>query len=286
MPSLICQSESQSGKTFSFSALFTRRIDHPIYQRALLIGLVVAISLCASPGWSEPQEGPPGAPQGAPQQQGPGGGGQGRFKPGAALGFLQDLGLTEEQKTKLKSIQQEGQTQNKALREKNRNLYREMMGYMASPSATEAKALEMQRHIQEEQAKMGEIRLKSWFKIRSVLTPEQIEKINTKFQEHAKRMDSIRDRMGQGGGNGASGGGFGQGGGALGERFRQRRGGRGGQMMQRPGLGGPEEGFAPPEGGQGSPIDGPPPEGHHGPSGQVMDGLFHSLLLPDGPEGG
>jgi Spy/CpxP family protein refolding chaperone len=223
-----------------------------------------------------------------PQRQGLG---QGRFKAGGAgggpRGFLQELSLTEDQKTKLKAIQQDGQSQSKAVREKTRGLYREMMTYMASPEAKEDKAMDMQRHIQGEQAKLGEIRMKSWFKIRSILTPEQIETINTKFQENAKRMDAMKDQAGKGGGNpagGRFGPGGGAGGGALGERFRQRRGGNGGQMFHRPGFGGPQEGFAPPDGaeGFGPPPEGPPPEG---PAGQLIDGLLHSALPPGGTGG-
>jgi hypothetical protein len=69
-----------------------------------------------------------------------------------------------------------------------------MMDYMADPGATEAKALEMQRDIQLDQAKMSELRVQSWFKMRSVLTPEQLKQVQTQFKEHQTKMEAFQER--------------------------------------------------------------------------------------------
>ena len=113
---------------------------------------------------------------------------------GGAMGFLKDLNLSEEQREKLKTMMQDGREKSQALREKSKGRYRAMMDYMADPSATEAKALEMQRDIQADQAKMSELRIQSWFKMRSVLTPEQLQQVQAKFKEHQTQMEAFHER--------------------------------------------------------------------------------------------
>lgn len=150
-----------------------------------------------------------GGPGGPGEAHGP----KGHGDNGSPVGLLRQLNLSEEQKTKVQEIIKQGQADSKALRDKNKGRYREMMDYMASPVATESKAMDLQRQIQQEQAQLSEMRIKSWFKIRQVLTKEQLEQINSRFQEHRDRMEAFRNQNHRG--PGPSGGPGGRLGGAF-----------------------------------------------------------------------
>jgi Spy/CpxP family protein refolding chaperone len=206
-----------------FLKSFTRsHFDHPMRPSGVALSLTLLLLLGGAACFqveAQPFSGQDGASQGQERFNGGGfrgkGGGQrfggarpnrrdaegGSFQKGqagqergGAMSFLKDLNLSEEQREKLKTMMQEGREKNHALREKSKGRYRAMMDYMADPAATEAKALEMQRDIQADQAKMSELRIQSWFKMRSVLTPEQLQQVQAKFKEHQTKMEAFHER--------------------------------------------------------------------------------------------
>lgn len=202
-----------------------------------------------------------GRGQGGPQpglHGGPGGGG---LPP-----MIRNLGLTDEQMTKLKTTQQESMAEARKIQQQARERRKALMEYIASPEAKEEKASVMQRELNENLEALAQLRLRSWFKMRSILTPEQLQKL---VSERKQRMQQMRPGQQQSGG-GQMGGpgsrrfgpgglnpqGFGQGG------FGQRRGpGGSGQWRQGPGRGNGNQGqWGPPPDDFEHPPEGPPPE--------------------------
>ena len=88
-----------------------------------------------------------------------------------------DLGLNPEQAQKVNATMQQGRAQSAALRQQLKAKREAMMRYVQSPSATEAGARNLNAEMNELQRQLGEIRLKTWFSMRSQLTPAQLEKL-------------------------------------------------------------------------------------------------------------
>lgn len=122
---------------------------------------------------------------------GPGKLGPGRGKPGCNGGMhqsLEKLNLSDEQKQKLEVIKKEGAAEAHSLKDLLRQKRKAMMEYLASPSATEAKALAMQEDIARTQSQIVQLRIKAWFKMRNVFTPEQLQTIE---KERKTRLDRL-----------------------------------------------------------------------------------------------
>lgn len=92
--------------------------------------------------------------------------------------MIQQLGLNPVQAEKVKAIMQQGQDQSKALHQQLRTKRQAMMKYLQSPDANENQARGMNAEINELQRQLSEIRLKSWFAMRSQMTPEQLQKMS------------------------------------------------------------------------------------------------------------
>lgn len=88
-----------------------------------------------------------------------------------------ELGLNPEQAQKVSATMQQGRAQSAALRQQLKAKREAMMRYVQSPDATEAGARSLNAEMNELQRQLGEIRLKTWFSMRSQLTPAQLEKL-------------------------------------------------------------------------------------------------------------
>lgn len=86
-----------------------------------------------------------------------------------------NLEMTQEQVAKLKAIRKASKaratTLTKALSIKRKRL----MAYVAIPKADEATALKLSREVSQVEAKIHALRVKTWFRMRDVMTPEQVE---------------------------------------------------------------------------------------------------------------
>jgi len=91
--------------------------------------------------------------------------------------MLNSLGLTDDQKTKIKAIKEQGRANNKALHEQVRNRRKALMDYVKSPNATESQAKVMNAEIGGLMAKLNEQRLNALFQMKTVLTAEQFDKM-------------------------------------------------------------------------------------------------------------
>jgi Spy/CpxP family protein refolding chaperone len=92
-------------------------------------------------------------------------------------GMLQKLGLSPEQSRRVDALLQRGRAESEDLRRQLRERRQALMRYLKRPEATEAGARAQSTEIQTLQNRLNEMRLKTWFAIRSQLTPEQIRKL-------------------------------------------------------------------------------------------------------------
>jgi Spy/CpxP family protein refolding chaperone len=98
--------------------------------------------------------------------------------------MIKDLGLSPEQGQKVKSTMEQGRAQSQSLREQLRTKRKAMMQYLQSPNATEAGARNLNNEINDLQRRLSEIRLKTWFSMRSQLNPEQLQKLQAIKAKH------------------------------------------------------------------------------------------------------
>jgi Spy/CpxP family protein refolding chaperone len=87
--------------------------------------------------------------------------------------LAQELKLSPEQQNKIKAIRDNASKEAEPLRQQLMAKQKEVMSYVGRPDATETKAIALQRDLHALQLKMAEHRLRTWFKIKSVMTPEQ-----------------------------------------------------------------------------------------------------------------
>lgn len=92
--------------------------------------------------------------------------------------IMEQLGLTPEQSQKVKSIKAQGRSQSSALHQQLLTKRQALMKYLQSPGASETQARNMNADINETQRQLSEVRLKTWFAMRSQLTPAQLQKLN------------------------------------------------------------------------------------------------------------
>ncbi|WP_303675093.1 Spy/CpxP family protein refolding chaperone [Vampirovibrio chlorellavorus] len=98
--------------------------------------------------------------------------------------MMKELGLSPEQGQKVKSAMEQGRAQSQPLREQLKTKRKAMMQYLQTPNATEAGARTLNSDINDLQRRLSEIRLKTWFSIRSQLNPEQLQKLQALKAKH------------------------------------------------------------------------------------------------------
>jgi len=169
--------------------------------KALMVLAIPAILATSQPGaWAEPG-------------QGSAMGGQPGSRPSPEARhqmMMQQMGLTSEQAEKMKALREQGKAQSQALQQQLKTKRQAMMQYMQSPDATEAQARRMHNELNDLQRQMGEQRIKSWFQMRTFLTPEQMQKMQQMRQQRMQHGGGMRGKSGgkQGGPGGRRGSGM------------------------------------------------------------------------------
>lgn len=105
------------------------------------------------------------------------------------------LGLSQDQLTRLREINRQGRPQmqeaNRALRDANREL--DLAIY--ADEINEALIAERVARFQQAQAKVAELRFKGELEIRKLLTPEQLVKFRELRERAEKRREEVRDEI-------------------------------------------------------------------------------------------
>jgi Spy/CpxP family protein refolding chaperone len=109
---------------------------------------------------------------------------------------MQEMGFTQEQMDQIKAIQQKAHSQAQPLKQTLEQKRKEMMEYVSSPGATEAQALSKQREFAQLQNQLSELRIKTWFKMKDVMSPEQLQRY-TQLHQRAQQFRS-KGRVGDG----------------------------------------------------------------------------------------
>lgn len=91
--------------------------------------------------------------------------------------MIQKLDLSPEQSQKVNLIMQRGKQQGQALHQTIRKKRQDLMRYLHAPDSTESQAMAMNSEINAMQRQMSELRLKTWFAMRAIMTPEQRQKL-------------------------------------------------------------------------------------------------------------
>jgi Spy/CpxP family protein refolding chaperone len=106
----------------------------------------------------------------------------------------QDLQLTEDQKQKMDSLRKEAKSQAEPLKKSMWKKKRSAMEYASSPDATLAKALEMQKDSQSTLNQLETLRITTWFKMRAILTPDQLKQLAVKQKAfHDKMQERLKN---------------------------------------------------------------------------------------------
>ncbi len=130
-----------------------------------------------------PMMGFPDAPEHG--QQGPGmrskGDPQKGVKGHRSEGFFSQLGLTDEQKQKLKALREQSHASGnrQAVRQKRQ----ELMQMLRSGSGTKEQALSKYREVAQTQNAMMEARIAKVYQLKAILTPEQFQKMQQRHEQ-------------------------------------------------------------------------------------------------------
>ena len=103
--------------------------------------------------------------------------------------IFSQLKLSPKQTEAIQAIGQEGRQKSEGLKTQLRTKRHALMQYLHTNNATLAPALALNNEVNQIQRQIGELRLKTFFAMRSQLTPEQLQqfqKLKTKFP-HAGR---------------------------------------------------------------------------------------------------
>jgi len=90
--------------------------------------------------------------------------------------ILDQLGLTPEQRKKIDAIKAESHTQGKAAHEQMHQQHKDFEAYLFSAGATEQGANVKIDSSSQRMANMGKLRVKTLFKMRALMSPEQFQK--------------------------------------------------------------------------------------------------------------
>jgi Spy/CpxP family protein refolding chaperone len=199
--------------------------------QTVLTALAVSILLSGfSTSYADPGTLPGNGARFSPQNQGFRGGGQGlsseqmQQRRAEMEGRLQKMGVSPEQLQQFKTLHEQNRQQAQVLKEQIQQRRQEFMQYVHSPNADEGTALAKQQELAQLMNQMHEMRIRSIFQMKKLLTPEQFQRLMERKQQGAS---GLGQRF-QGAGGGRLGGRFNQqgagGGGRLGRRFSNRQG--------------------------------------------------------------
>ena len=102
--------------------------------------------------------------------------------------FMDEIGVSSEQKTKLKTVVQETKKQIVPILDQLFDRTRQLIKYAASSQATEAETLTRAKELEDLRSEITPIRVKALFKVKTILTPEQQEKFGGHIQEGMKEF--------------------------------------------------------------------------------------------------
>jgi Spy/CpxP family protein refolding chaperone len=92
--------------------------------------------------------------------------------------MMKKLGLTSDQQKKINHIADQGRKKSKPLTQKLMVERQALWAYLKSPKADEKEALKRTSDVRKIRQQISELRLHTWFAIRKVLTPQQLEKLS------------------------------------------------------------------------------------------------------------
>jgi Spy/CpxP family protein refolding chaperone len=104
------------------------------------------------------------------------------------------LGLTEDQRAKMKTIREESKSQQESLRTELKAKHESLRQELDSANADRGKAEGLVKDISALELKMGLNRVDMIFKIKAVLTPEQYQKLQA---FHEKKRAEFKERRGK-----------------------------------------------------------------------------------------
>lgn len=109
--------------------------------------------------------------------------------------ILDQLNLSSEQRHKIDAIKQKAKTEAKGYHEQLRNNRKDFETYLFSPNANEATANAKVDQFSNLMSRMGKLRVKTLFQMRSVMTPEQFQKFGKLHQARVEeRMKAFENR--------------------------------------------------------------------------------------------
>ena len=103
--------------------------------------------------------------------------------------FTKDLMLTAEQQKKVDAIMEESKTQTESLKTTMMEKKKALKNYMMTETATQQEALKQQNELSQIHDQLKEMYIKDMFKIKAVLTPEQLKKCSEIHQKKMKDYD-------------------------------------------------------------------------------------------------
>lgn len=154
-----------------------------------LLGAVCWLQFNTANAVSPPVDEPTKAQAGGGFEQGnPGRMGAGREQQGPGR-MLEELGLSPEQKEKLKAMMEKNHAQHKAGRQEMKQQRQQLMTMIKSGSGSKQEAMALHRQIAQRQNAMMEQHIGTIYDMKAILTPQQFEKFQTLMaQKHQNRM--------------------------------------------------------------------------------------------------
>jgi Spy/CpxP family protein refolding chaperone len=108
------------------------------------------------------------------------------------MGNLTKAGVAPDHAKAIHEIRQKSQQEMAPLHAKLKAQRQAYMEYLSAPNATEQQAANMSSEMNQTYAKLGDMRLKSWFETRQHLTPEQMQKLKAQRQQQMANMQMGR----------------------------------------------------------------------------------------------
>lgn len=99
--------------------------------------------------------------------------------PAAASRLFEELELSNEQRASCQAVVRRGYETNSELRRQARETWHELMATLRKPTTTLEEAMAKQRELAKLQNLLAEKRLETWFAVRKLLTPEQLDRLSS-----------------------------------------------------------------------------------------------------------
>lgn len=110
--------------------------------------------------------------------------------------FYQAVNATPEQKKKLEDLNTQFKTQAKPVQQEMWDQKKDLMKYMASPTATKAEAMKKEESITQLKTKLDQMYIDHAFEKKAILTPDQQKKAETFIQQQTQKWEEKRKQGG------------------------------------------------------------------------------------------